>query len=92
MDQARSVAATFEAIVSRPDALIRPSPTSSWAGDDAYSSNGAGETVSTTAARGTTAIFYIGAQNDGNVADTMTVADPAASRGSPFTTTTAPWT
>jgi Divergent InlB B-repeat domain len=80
-DQARSVTATFKAIVYRPDALIRPSSTSSWAGDDVYSPTGAGETVSTTAARGTMMTFHIGAQNDGNVADTMTVAGPEGFKG-----------
>lgn len=77
-DQARSVTATSEAIVDRPDALIRPSSSSSWAGDDVYSPTGAGETASTTAAHGARATFYIGAQNDGNVADAMTVAGPGA--------------
>ncbi len=81
MDQARAVAATFDAIVYRPDALIRPSSTSSWAGGDVYSPTGVGETVSTTTARGTTATFYIGAQNDGNVADAMTVAGPGGVKG-----------
>jgi hypothetical protein len=81
MDQARSVSATFEAIVYRPDALIRSSSTTFWTGDNVYSPTGAGETVSTTATRGTMATFSIGAQNDGNVADAMTVAGPGGVKG-----------
>jgi hypothetical protein len=81
VDGPRSMTAAFDAIIYRPDALIRSSSTSPWTGGDVYSPGGTGETVSSGAARGTTATFYIAAENDGNVGDALTVAGPGSVKG-----------
>jgi hypothetical protein len=81
MTQAHSVAATFVLIVHRPDALIRPSSSSPWTGNNIYSPTGVGETVSKKALRGATVTYFIGAQNDGNVRDALIIDGPGSIKG-----------
>jgi hypothetical protein len=81
MDQSRGVLAAFTQIVYRPDALIQLPSTSLWAGDDVYSATATGETASSTGSRGTATTFYVAAQNDGNVADAVSVVGPGSVKG-----------
>jgi uncharacterized delta-60 repeat protein len=71
---------TIQAAVYRPDALIRLNGDAAFIGNDIYNQTGDFQTRSVTAGRGATKTFYVRAQNDGNVADTITLrgctADP----------------
>jgi hypothetical protein len=81
MDQAKFVTATFAPITFRPDALLGSAANGLWTGDGVYSMAGTDETLSLIAARGTTATFYVAAQNDGNVADALSVRGPGSVAG-----------
>lgn len=77
LDRDRAVTASFVPIAHRADAMIRAGVAGDWVGDDVYSVTGAGESVSISAARGTTAVFEVQVQNDGNVPDILAIVGAA---------------
>jgi hypothetical protein len=67
--------------IHRPDAQIRLASQTAFAGNDVYTTTGAGQTRSVTAARGTVRRFVVRVQNDGTVPDGFTVRGCSAAAG-----------
>jgi len=72
---------TTVALQRRPDGLIRVTDEASFAGDDIYNADGAGQTKELTVAAGGAAVFLLRVQNDGSAPDQFQVAGPADSPG-----------
>ena len=64
-----------------PDLSLRPSTTSSYIGMGIYNLDGTGQTVSQAVAKNVKATYYVHIQNNGDVADTLTITGTAAPAG-----------
>jgi len=67
-------------VTPRPDGRIRRTGTVPYVGNNVYNTTGAGQTVSRSAARGTTARFDIEVSNDSAATDSFTVRGAGAAR------------
>lgn len=81
MSEARSVTATFEPIVRRPDALIRTGADTTALGNGIYNTTGEQQRREVSVRRENGATFVLSLQNDGNVSDSFFVDGPAAPSG-----------
>lgn len=65
----------------RPDAQVRLSSASAYTGNNVYGTTGGNQTLTVTAARGTTRTFVVNVQNDGAAADGFVLRGPGSSTG-----------